>query len=555
MPVTPRHLNRYRKIVEVFARHGFGALLGQLDLDRRIIPPRYWFRKERPEPPGRTPAEHLRLALEELGPTFVKFGQILSTRPDLLPPEFIVELSRLQDEVPPLPWEIIKPRIESELDRKLEDLFAYINPTPIAAASLGQVHSATLKDGQRVVIKVQRPDIRRNINLDLDIMRDLAGLAQENTSLGKIYDFRGVVEEFAVALIAELDYRREGRNADRFRKNFKKKPYLIIPHVYWEYTTERILMMERISGIKISDIEAIDNAGYDRHQVALHAANMIIQEILEDGYFHADPHPGNFVVMEGDAIGIMDFGRVGYLDSSDTAILVRLFIYAVQMDTPGIVDQLIRLGVADEQTDRRALERDLRRIMQRYYGLPLREISVRELIVDLTALAFRYHLRVPSNLWLLLNTLAMMEGVGLTLDPEFDIFEVSEPYVRRFILRLWLPTEWGPSVIRGATDWADLLLTFPRESQILLRQATRGTFSANLHLPDLKDTTDRLDRIANRLIITILVATILLGSAILIPNADLTWPWGIVTWVLVGAFLISFFLSIWLLWNIWRSGR
>lgn len=555
MPVTPRHLNRYRKIVEVFARHGFGALLGQLDLDRRIIPPRYWFRKERPEPPGRTPAEHLRLALEELGPTFVKFGQILSTRPDLLPPEFIVELSRLQDEVPPLPWEIIKPRIESELDRKLEDLFAYINPTPIAAASLGQVHSATLKDGQRVVIKVQRPDIRRNINLDLDIMRDLAGLAQENTSLGKIYDFRGVVEEFAVALIAELDYRREGRNADRFRKNFKSKPYLIIPHVYWEYTTERILMMERISGIKISDIEAIDNAGYDRHQVALHAANMIIQEILEDGYFHADPHPGNFVVMEGDAIGIMDFGRVGYLDSSDTAILVRLFIYAVQMDTPGIVDQMIRLGVADEQTDRRALERDLRRMMQRYYGLPLREISVRELIVDLTAIAFRYHLRVPSNLWLLLNTLAMMEGVGLTLDPEFDIFEVSEPYVRRFILRLWLPTEWGPSVIRGATDWADLLLTFPRESQILLRQATRGTFSANLHLPDLKDTTDRLDRIANRLIITILVAAILLGSAILIPNADLTWPWGIVTWVLVGAFLISFFLSIWLLWNIWRSGR
>ena len=555
MPVTPRHLNRYRKIVEVFARHGFGALLGQLDLDRRIIPPRYWFRKERPEPPGRTPAEHLRMALEELGPTFVKFGQIISTRPDLLPPEYIAELSRLQDEVPPLPWEIIKPRIESELGQTIEDLFAYINPTPIAAASLGQVHSATLHDGQRVVIKVQRPDIRRNINLDLDIMRDLAGLAQENTSLGKLYDFRGVVEEFAVALISELDYRREGRNADRFRENFKKKPYLIIPHVYWEYTTERILMMQRISGIKINNIEAIDQAGYDRHQVALHAANMIIQEILEDGYFHADPHPGNFVVMEGDAIGIMDFGRVGYLDSSDTAILVRLFIYAVQMDTAGIVDQLIRLGVADEQTDRRALERDLRRVIQRYYGLPLREISVRELIVDLTALAFRYHLRVPSNLWLLLNTLAMMEGVGLTLDPEFDIFEVSEPYVRRFVLRLWLPTEWGPSVIRGATDWADLLLTFPRESQILLRQATRGTFSANLHLPDLKDTTDRLDRIANRLIITILVAAILLGSAILIPNADLTWPWGIVTWVLVGAFLISLFLSIWLMWNIWRSGR
>ena len=313
--------------------------------------------------------------------------------------------------------------------------------------------------------------------------------------------------------------------------------------------------MERISGIKINNIEAIDNAGYDRHQVAMNAAEMIIQEIMEDGYFHADPHPGNFVVMEGDAIGIMDFGRVGYLDSSDTTILVRLFIYAIQMDMPGIVDQLIRLGVADEQTDRRTLERDLRRIMHRYYGLPLREISVRDLIDDLTAIAFRYHLRIPSNLWLLLYTLAMMEGVGLTLDPEFDMFAVSEPYVRRFVLRMWMPTEWGPSVLRGATDWVDLLLTFPRETQILLRQATRGTFSANIHIPELKDTTDRLDRITNRLIITILVAAILLGSAMLIPNADLTWPWGIVTWVLVGAFLISFVLSIWLLWNIWRSGR
>ena len=555
MPLTPRHLNRYRKIVEVFARHGFGALLGQLGLDRRFIPPRYWFRRERPEPPGRTPAEHLRLALEELGPTFVKFGQIVSTRPDLIPPEYISELSRLQDEVPSLPWEEIKPRIETELGKTLEELFAYINPTPMAAASLGQVHTATLHNGQRVVIKVQRPNIRRNINLDLDIMRDLAGLAQENTSWGKIYDLKGVVEEFSVALISELDYRREGRNADRFRKNFSSKPYLVIPIVYWEYTTERVLVMERISGIKINNIEAIDNAGYDRHQVAMNAAEMIIQEIMEDGYFHADPHPGNFVVMEGDAIGIMDFGRVGYLDSSDTTILVRLFIYAIQMDMPGIVDQLIRLGVADEQTDRRTLERDLRRLMHRYYGLPLREISVRDLIDDLTAIAFRYHLRIPSNLWLLLYTLAMMEGVGLTLDPEFDMFAVSEPYVRRFVLRMWMPTEWGPSVLRGATDWVDLLLTFPRETQILLRQATRGTFSANIHIPELKDTTDRLDRITNRLIITILVAAILLGSAMLIPNADLTWPWGIVTWVLVGAFLISFVLSIWLLWNIWRSGR
>ena len=313
--------------------------------------------------------------------------------------------------------------------------------------------------------------------------------------------------------------------------------------------------MERISGIKINNIEAIDNAGHDRHQVAMHAAEMIIQEIMEDGYFHADPHPGNFVVMEGDAIGIMDFGRVGYLDPSDTNILVRLFIYAIQMDMPGIVDQLIRLGVADEQSDRQALERDLRRIMHRYYGLPLREISVRELIEDLTSIAFRYQLRIPSNLWLLMNTLAMMEGVGLTLDPEFDMFAVSEPYVRRFVLRMWLPTEWGPSVLRGATDWVDLLLTFPRETQILLRQATRGSLSANIHIPELVDATDRLDRITNRVIVTILVAAILLGSASLIPNADLTWPWGIVTWALVGAFLVSFVLSIWLLWNIWRSGR
>lgn len=554
MPLTPRHLNRYRQIAEVLIGHGFGAVLAQLGLDARLDLPRRLLRRKREGGNGHSPAEHARLALEELGPTFVKLGQILSTRPDLLPPAFLVELSRLQDDVPPAPWDKIRAVVEAELGDSLDTLFTQFNPTPIAAASLAQVHAATLPDGQAVVVKIQRPNIENTINLDLDILHDLARLAQDRIPLGGLYDLPELAEEFAISLRAELDYRREGHNADRFQKNFADDPHLTVPKVYWDSTTRKVLVQERITGIKINDIAALDTAGYNRHQIALHSARFIVKEILEDGFFHADPHPGNIIVMPNHVIGIMDFGTVGHLDPTDRAALVRLYITAIRMDTVSLVEHLIQLGVADPNLDRFAMQRDVRRLLLKYHGLPLNDIRAAEVMESLRPIIYRYRLRLPSNFWLLAKTLVMMEGVGLELDPDFDMFEVSEPYVRRFLVKMWMPASWGPSVLHSATGWADLINTLPRQGMRILGQVERGDLELQIGIPEFDRYINRLDKITTRIVLSVLLAAIIMALALLIPKLDLTWPWGLFTWVVVVTFFVMIFLGAWLVLSILRSG-
>jgi ubiquinone biosynthesis protein len=550
----PRHLRRYRQIVEVLVRHGFSDALSQLGLGRRLGLPLRLLRRDRAAAEI-TRAQRIRMAVEELGPTFIKFGQIVSTRPDLLPPDFITELSRLQDSVPPEPWEPIKACIEEELGQPIEQIFATFDPQPIAAASLGQVHAATLSDGQEVIVKVQRPDIERMIDVDLDILYDLARLAQNRTPLGQTYNLVEIAEDFAFTLRGELDYRREGHNADRFRENFSDEPYLYIPKVHWDYTTRRVLVLERIYGIKIDDVDALDAAGCDRYRVAMHSARMITKEILEDGFFHADPHPGNFVVMPGEIIGLMDFGMVGHLAPADRADLARLYIVAMQQDVLGAAEQLMRMGVADHQVDRVAFERDLSRMMHKYYGLALGEFQISEMLEEFMTVAFRHRLRFPSNLWLVGKTMGMIEGLGLVLAPDFDMFAAAQAYVRRYRLRMWLPSEWGPSMVRSASDMADLMLRLPKQTTRLLEQVERGNLEAQVRMPDFLQATDRLDRIANRLALSMLTAAFTIAIGWVIPSLDLAWPWGWLTWFVVVGFIGVSILGVWLMWSIWRSGR
>ena len=545
-----RHFRRYREIASVFLRHGLSFAFDHLGPEWR--PLGRAFRPRRAAAPllaAQDLAANLRQALEELGPTFVKFGQILSTRPDLLPPPYIAELSKLQDAVPPAPWEAIRDVLAQDLGRTPEEVFATIDPQPIAAASLAQVHAATLADGEEVVIKVQRPNILATIATDLEILAALARAAQA-TRLGRIYDFVAIADDFAFTLRNELDYRREGRNADRFRANFAGESHLYIPRVYWKYTTSRVLVLERIHGIKIDDIPALDAAGYDRHQVALHSARIIIKEVLEDGFFHADAHPGNFVVMPGEVIGAMDFGMVGYLRDRDRLDLIRLYIASVGLDADGIVEQLIRMGAAYVEVDREGLSRDIERLLTKYYNLPLKDIRAREVIEEIMPIAYRHHLRLPSNLWLLGKTLAMMEGIGLQLDPDFDIFAVSEPFVRRLAWRLALPRRaWGQELLRQGADWGDLISRLPRTGSRLLERAEHG----ELFQLTVKDT-DRvllgLDRLATRLALSVLIGALIIGLAILVPIAAA----GGLRWLLVAGFIGTVGLAIWLLISILRTG-
>ncbi len=550
-----RHLQRYREIVGVFIRHGFGELVDLLELQPYLALPRQLLRRWRHEAPPLGAPQRVRLTMEELGPTFVKLGQVLSTRPDLIPPAYIAELAKLQDAVPPAPWEPVRAQIEAELGAPLEELFTTFDPTPIAAASLAQVHAATLSDGSEVVVKVQRPDIQPTIETDLEILFDLAHLLQTRTPLGELYDLPEITEDFTTTLRAELDFYREGRNADRFRANFADEPYLYIPQVHWEYTTHRVLVLERISGIKIDDIEALDAAGYNRHRIALHTIRMIVKEILEDGFFHADPHPGNFLVMPNETIGAMDFGMVGYLGRHERDELIGLYVIAVQLDDERLVDQLIRMGAAAGRVDRAGLQRDVARMLRKYQGLSLKEINTSEVIEESMPLAFRHHLHMPSEYWLLGKTLGMMEGVGLKLDPDFDVFAVSQPYVRRFMWQQFSPRTLGEKALRGGQEWGDLVLTMPRRLSRLLDDVEAGNLSVNLRLPEVPNWMVRLDRIANRLSMSILLAALIMGLATLVPAFNLAEQWGLVIALILVGFAGASLLGLWLIFSIWRSRK
>jgi ubiquinone biosynthesis protein len=550
----PRYLRRYRRIAEVLVRHGFGAIVAQLGLDqaldlrRRLAP--------EPELPitRKTAAVHLREALTDLGPTFIKLGQIASTRPDFLPPEFIDELANLQDNVPPAPWEEIHATIVQELGKPLDQLFLVVDPTPIASASLGQVYAALLLDRTEVIIKVQRPNIEKTIETDLAILADLARLAQERLATGAPMDATGLVQEFGEALRSEMDYRREGRNADRFRANFAEEKYLHVPKVYWEYTTRRVMVQERIHGIKINDYPALAAAGYDRDRIAMNAAKAIIKEVMVDGYFHADPHPGNLLILPGEVIGLIDFGIVGTLDRTDRAHLVRLWISVINLDAEGVTDQLLRMGIVSPDVDQAGLARALRRLLRKYYGLPLKEISAKDVLNEVQPVIYQYKLRVPTDYWLLLKTLVLMEGVGKALAPNFDVFAVSAPYVQRFVLQMALPNSWAPGIIKQAGSWVTLMSLFPRQATRVLGRLERGDLELRVQVPELHQATREYNSATNRQVLAILIGSMVIALALLLPSLHLeSWPWDLLTWLIVLGFGFVSVLAFWLIVSVLRS--
>ncbi len=538
-----RHWQRYREIVGIFLRHGFGFAFHQMEPDWNSL--RNFLKlpsRKEPSTPSEDLAMHFRLALEELGPTFIKFGQILSTRPDLLPPSYITELSKLQDNVPPVPWGLIREVLIRELGREPEQIFLTIDPQPMAAASLAQVHAAMLPDGQEVVVKVQRPGISAVINTDLEILSSLAKRAQ-TTRWGKVYDFVSIANDFAFILRNELDYRREGRNADRFRENFSNESHLYIPHVYWDYSNQRVLVLERIHGIKIDDLPALDEAGYDRHQIALHSARVIIKEVLEDGFFHADAHPGNYNVLPGEVIGAMDFGMVGYLKDRDRLDLIRLYLVAVALDADGIVDQLIRMGAAGAEVDRTGLARDIGRLLNKYYALPLKDIRAREVVEEIMPIAFQHRLHLPSDLWLLGKTLAMMEGVGLQLDPDFDVFAVAQPFVQRLLWNMAIPdARWVRAALLGGANWGEMLNRIPRAGNRMLERIERDE-PFRIQIDDTDQIISRLDRLFTLLSLSILVGALIIGLTFLVSNPSQS-DWG--QWMIIGGLVLIISLGIWL---------
>lgn len=481
-----RFLGRYRQIAGILSSYGFGYMLKQLGLGGILRLPRRVLR--RPNPELLDGPQRLRMALIELGPTYIKLGQMMSTRPDIVPPEFVSELNQLQDTVPPFSSEQSRRIIEADLGRPIEKLFASFESEPFAAASLGQVHAAILFDGSQVVVKVQRPDIQQIVAVDLAILTELAAFAQQRSELGQRYHVADLAWEFATLLRAELDFRQEGRNADRFRRNFDGNASVLIPHIYWDLSSTRVLTSERLFGIKITDIEGMDRSGLDRKLLAKRSVELILQEIFKDGFFQGDPHPGNMFALPGAVIGAVDFGQAISLDRETTQGLLELLLTLSHYDAAGALRALQRLNMLSTREITPVLRRDMIRFIDRFVDRPLADMSARETGEELFALVQRHRLLMPAQLALLLKAIVMMEGIGVQIDPNLDVFALARPYAVETMRDKISPEAALRHLLGRGRELTELADTLPHAVNIMQMldrgEVTMQTRELNEHMPE-----------------------------------------------------------------------
>ncbi len=546
------HLRRYRQIAGVLSRHGLGYLVGTVGLERFVPFHRGLLGHPRRTTPYTQP-EHIRMAVEELGTTFIKLGQVLSTRADLLPPEYLTELAKLQDSAPPVPYPAIREVIAQELGQPPESVFASFDPQPMATASIGQAHAATLLDGTEAVVKVRKPGVVEQVQEDLGILHNLAAAASRRWKPAEQYDLAGLVDEFSETLQAELDYLQEGRNAERFGQIFKNDPDVHIPRIFLEATTSRVITLERIRGIKVSDVEALEAAGINREALAGRAAEILLKTVFENGFFHADPHPGNIFIEADGRIGLIDFGMVGTVDELTQGQLVEVLLSITGGDVERLVDAFFDMGVTRGGVDRSLLVRDVKHLMSRYYGRPLAELHLGPLLTDAMSVMQRHHMRLPSNLFLLIKTLIMSESIGERLDPAFNLATVLEPYAKRVMVRQYSPWRWGQQLGRAAPDLAWLGVELPKRARRIVRALERGDISVRVQPAGLEPYMGRLEKLVNRIVLGIIAAALINGLAVLM---SVYHPGGNEGWlaVMFGAGMVAAsVLGGYLAWSIWRA--
>jgi len=566
MPITSfifggkyRNIGRIKHIAQVFLGHGFGHLITQMGMYRLVSMRR---RLAGVALPRFTEVEsapvRLRRAFEELGPTFIKLGQVLSGRPDLVTAPFAEEFKKLRDEVPPFPYEEAREIVEAELGAPIGKLYAEFDPVPVAAASIAQVHNATLNDGTKVVVKVRRPGIGRNLEQDISILMGIAGLLERHVPESRIFNPTAIVEEFARTVKREMDFVIEADNAVRFATNFKDSPYLYVPSVHLDYTKQRVLTMERISGIRISDVATLDQAGFDRSELARNGAQAFFKQVLEDGFFHADPHPGNMFVMADGRIGLVDFGIIGRLTEENMEVIADTFLALVKKDFDGLVRQYINMGFVTEDVDldkfRHDFKNDLIELIEPLYGKTISQISLSDYIDRVTHLAIKHKLKFPADFILMNKALLTIEGLGMELDPGFDFIEVARPYAARLVKKKYSPKRYSHRIRRDLMDISDFVSSLPRQMRIIIRKIIKDDIHVGLEVKGMDRFIREFDRSTNRISFSLIIAAIIVGSSVIIHSDKGRMMLGYPFLGLVG-YLLAAFLGLWLVWGIIRSGR
>jgi ubiquinone biosynthesis protein len=537
------NIGRLSEIAQVAVKHGFGFLVEE----RRS--------GSSNGSPSSIRGRHLREMLDELGPTFVKFGQLLSTRPDIVPPEIIVELRGLQDDVRPFPFADVERVVYEDLKQPLDRLFLEFEEQPMAAASIGQVHRAVLPNGKRVAVKVQRPNAPRQIESDIQLLEQAARLVKERVRALEFIDTREIVDEFARSIRQELDYRQEGRNAQAFHRNFAAHPHVAVPRTYWSYTSERVLTLEYLEGIQLADLDVDAWSLEQRRRLAYVIAQAWLSMIFRHGLFHGDPHPANILVLSPERIGLVDFGLVGKLSDRDLSKLTALFIDAAHENVEVLPRRLADLGVRYPKEKEEQFVAELHAVYSRYYGSSLNEIDPLQLIREAFGLIYSLNLRLPSRFVMLDKAIATIGSVGVELYPEFNVFEVAKPYARSLMLERFTPQRMLGRARRETYALAQDLSELPHQIHETLELVQAGELQVGFVHKGLDDLEHKLDVTANRLVIALVVTGGLLGSSLI--GAFATGGPQILGLNAVSAlgFAVSGLLGLWLLWGVVRSGR
>jgi ubiquinone biosynthesis protein len=552
-----RELPRLHEIASVFIRHGLGDFVHRIGIASLLERAGAMLtRNSVADSVTLHPAERMRMALEELGPTFVKLGQVMATRVDLFPPRWIAEFEKLHAEVPAVPFEALLPELERALGRSPFDVFRDIDKTAHGAASIAQVHRAKLADGTPVVLKVRRPGVRETIDADLRLLRRVAELIESEIPEARRYHPSEIAEQFARSLEREADFVTETRNIERFAKNFEGDPVIVIPRIYPEWTSDVLLVQEHVDGIPATDLAAVESAGLDRKLLAARGVDAFLKMILIDGFFHADPHPGNVFYLPGNRMVLIDFGMVGRLSPQRRAQVIDLLGGLARMAEEPMIEVLLEWA-GDAYVDEAKLATDINDMVFDYEGMPLRDIRVGNVIRQFAAIVRAHSIVLPSDLSLMFKTLITLEGLGRQYDPDFHIINHLAPLVRSALAERYQPTELVQRGRRALSEFASVIGGVPRDLARFLREARRGKTRIDLDLKRLDSFGRQLDRTLDRVAVGILTASLVIGSAIVLTVRDGPVFLGIPVLPALGllGYVLAFLNSVWIVYGIWRSGR
>ncbi|MDB0580138.1 ABC1 kinase family protein [Salinicoccus roseus] len=552
-----QHIKRYREIALAFSKSGFGYIVEELGLDEVLSLPKRLLLKQDPEHVEKTRGERIRLFLEEMGPTFVKIGQVASTRPDLVPEDIITELSKLQSHVPPFPYEKVEEIIEESLGAQVDDIFETLDHDTIGSASIGQVHKGVLVTGEAVAVKVQRPNIEKIVRNDLEILHNLAMMSESRMEWARQYQLVDMIEEFTNAIIDEMDYTIEARNTEKIGRQFTDDETVHIPEIFWEATTKDVLVMEYIEGIEISDFEAIDELGYSRERLAERVTHAIFHQILIEGFFHGDPHPGNITIMEDEVIGFMDFGMVGKMTKEMKANFGSLLIAMMRKDADGVVRAITHMGVVPDGVDMRALKKDAELLRDKYYDIPLSRMNLGEAVEDIFEIANTHRIKLPTDFTMLGKTILTLESIVRQLDPDFSIVDVAEPFGRQLLKERYNPRNISDRAWHQWLEFSDDL----KDASSNLHQFSKGLkkkkVPVELELRRSEQFMKRLDRLGNRLSFSIVLLSfsiIMVGLIISSALSDQTNVILSIPAVEIGS-VVALIMFIGMIYSIFRSGR